>query len=674
MQEIIKELKSLRTEIAEHNRRYYVEDAPSVSDYEYDMLMRRLKEIEKAHPELITPDSPTQRVGGEALTAFKSVRHEIPMDSLQDVFSKEELEDFDARVKEVVPDAEYAVELKIDGLSVSVEYENGYLVRGVTRGDGVTGEDVTQNIKTIKSLPLYIEDAPRRLIIRGEVYMPRETFYRLNEEREARGEALFANPRNAAAGSLRQLDPKLCAERSLDIIIFNVQLAEGVEFETHTESLSYLSGLGFKVSPYRNVFSSVDDAFAEVERLGNMRDSLAFQIDGAVLKVNRISQRPTLGSTAKFPKWAAAYKYPPEQKQTRLLDIILQVGRTGVLTPNAVLEPVHISGVTVSRATLHNRDFIKERDIMIGDTVIVQKAGDIIPEIVGVVKEKRPDDARTFEMPETCPACGSPVFSEEGEAAVRCVNSECPAQRIRNIIHFASRDAMDVDGLGPAVVEQLVSGELILDAADLYSLKAEQIEGIDRMGKKSAANLIAAIEKTKENDLSRLLFALGIRHVGQKAGKTLAEHFGSLDAVMNATEDELRTIDDIGQVMASSIKRWFSLPDSYEFIEKLRAAGVNTQFKGEKKGSAFAGQTFVLTGTLTQFTRSEAEERIEKLGGKASSSVSKKTTYVVAGESAGSKLKKANELGIPVLTEEEFLQMLDEASAGSPPLGLMKLL
>ena len=664
MEKIIKELKSLRTEIAEHNRRYYVEDAPSVSDYEYDMLMRRLKEIEKEHPELVTPDSPTQRVGGEALTAFESVRHEIPMDSLQDVFSKEELADFDARVKDVVPDAEYAVELKIDGLSVSVEYENGALVRGVTRGDGITGEDVTQNIKTIKSLPLYIENAPRRLIIRGEVYMPRETFYRLNEEREARGEALFANPRNAAAGSLRQLDPKLCAERGLDIIIFNVQLAEGVEFGTHTESLSYLSELGFKVSPYRNVFSTVDGAFAEVERLGNMRDSLAFQIDGAVLKVNRISQRPLLGSTAKFPKWAAAYKYPPEQKQTELLDIILQVGRTGVLTPNAVLRPVHISGVTVSRATLHNRDFIKERDIMIGDTVIVQKAGDIIPEIVGVVKEKRPEDARAFEMPETCPVCGSPVFSEDGEAAVRCVNSECPAQRIRNIIHFASRDAMDVDGLGPAVVEQLVAGELIGDAADLYSLRAEQIEEIDRMGKKSAANLIAAIEKTKENDLSRLLFALGIRHVGQKAGKTLAEHFGSLDAVMNATEDELRSIDDIGEVMANSIKRWFSLSDSHEFIEKLRAAGVNMEYKGEKRGTVFAGQTFVLTGTLTKFTRSEAEERIEKLGGKASSSVSKKTTYVVAGESAGSKLKKANELGIQVLTEEEFLQMLDEASAG----------
>ncbi len=662
MDEITRELKELRALLAEHNRRYYVEDAPSVSDYEYDMLMRRLKEIEKEHPELITPDSPTQRVGGQALSAFESVRHEIPMDSLQDVFSKEELADFDARVKEVVPDAEYAVELKIDGLSVSVEYENGILVRGVTRGDGITGEDVTQNIKTIKSLPLRIENAPSRLIIRGEVYMPRETFYRLNEEREAKGENLFANPRNAAAGSLRQLDPKLCAERALDIIIFNVQLAEGAEFKTHTESLSYLSRLGFKVSPYCNVFSSVDDAFEEVERLGNMRDNLAFQIDGAVLKVNRISHRPLLGATAKFPRWAAAYKYPPEQKKTKLLDIVLQVGRTGVLTPNAVLRPVHISGVTVSRATLHNRDFIKERDIMIGDTVIVQKAGDIIPEIVGVVKETRPDDARAFEMPETCPVCGSPVFSEEGEAAVRCVNSECPAQRIRNIIHFASRDAMDVDGLGPALVEQLVETELIRDAADLYSLSAEQIAGVDRMGQKSAANLIAAIEKTKENDLSRLIFALGIRHVGQKAGKTLAEHFGSLDAVMNASEDELRSIYDVGEAMANSIKKWFSLDTSQELLGKLRAAGVNMKFLGEKKGSAFSGQTFVLTGALTKFTRSEAEERIEQLGGKASSSVSKKTTCVVAGENAGSKLTKANELGIPVLTEDEFLVMLEAAN------------
>lgn len=660
MDEITKELEQLKKEIQEHNRRYYVEDAPSVSDYEYDMLMRRLKELESSHPELITPDSPTQRVGGEALGAFESVRHEIPMDSLQDVFSKEELCEFDNRVKAVVPDAEYVVELKIDGLSVSVEYENGMLVRGVTRGDGVTGEDVTLNIKTIKSLPLKIENAPSRLIIRGEVFMPRNTFYRLNEEREERGEGLFANPRNAAAGSLRQLDPKLCAARGLDIIIFNVQLAEGVEFKTHSESLDWLKKLGFRVSPYYSIFSSVEEAFREVERLGDMRDDLAFQIDGAVLKVNCLSQRGELGRTAKFPKWAAAYKYPPEQKQTKLLDIVLQVGRTGVLTPNAVLSPVHISGVTISRATLHNRDFIKERDIMIGDTVIVQKAGDIIPEIVGVIREKRPDDARAFEMPETCPVCGAPVFSDEGEAAVRCVNAECPAQRIRNIIHFASRDAMDIEGLGPAVVEQLVAGELIRDAADLYSLSASQIAEIDRMGEKSAANLIDAIEKTKDNDLSRLLFALGIRHVGQKAGKSLAEHFGSLDAVMNASEDDLKAVYDVGDAMAKSITKWFAMEESRLVLDKLRLSGVNMEFKGEKRGSAFAGQTFVLTGTLTKFTRSEAEERIEQMGGKASSSVSKKTTYVVAGESAGSKLMKANSLGIPVLTEDEFLKMLED--------------
>ena len=661
MDNIKKELEQLKKEIAEHNRKYYVEDAPDISDYDYDMLMRRLKEIEKEYPELITPDSPTQRVGGEALTVFESVAHAIPMDSLQDVFSFEELGDFDKRIKSIFADAEYAVELKIDGLSVSLEYENGNLVRGLTRGDGITGEDVTLNIKTIKSVPLYIDNAPNRLIVRGEVYMPRKTFASLNEERELRGEALFANPRNAAAGSLRQLDPKVAAERGLDIIIFNVQLAEGVTFETHTESLAYIKGLGFRTSPYCNVFKNAEDAFAEVTRLGNLRDELPFQIDGAVLKVNRLDMRESIGSTTKFPKWAVAYKYPPEQKKTELLDIVLQVGRTGVLTPNAVLRPVHISGVTVSRATLHNRDFIAEKDIMIGDTVIVQKAGDIIPEIVGVVREARPQDARRFEMPSECPVCGAPVYSDDGEAAVRCVNSECPAQRIRNIIHFASRDAMDIDGLGPAVVEQLVEAELIRDAADLYTLSSESVAEIERMGKKSADNLIGAIEKTKENDLSRLIFALGIRHVGQKAGKSLAEHFGSLTALVNASEDELKAVYDVGGVMAKSITRYFAMEDSQMFIKKLCDAGVNTEFKGEKRGSAFAGMTFVLTGALTKFTRSEAEEKIERLGGKASSSVSKKTSFVVAGENAGSKLEKANSFGIKVLSEDEFFEMLEEA-------------
>lgn len=661
MDEIIKELSQLKKELAEHNRRYYVEDAPSISDYDYDMLMRRLKAIESEHPELITPDSPTQRVGGEAISAFETVTHEVPMDSLQDVFSKEELSEFDSRVKATFPDAEYAVELKIDGLSVAIEYRDGVLFRGVTRGDGVVGEDVTRNIKTIKSLPLKIENAPGRLIVRGEVYMPRDTFFRLNEDREEKGESLFANPRNAAAGSLRQLDPKICAERGLDVMIFNVQLAEGVSFETHSESLDYLKKLGFRTSPYYNTFASVDDAFDEIQRLGNMRDELPFNIDGAVLKVNRLDMRKELGSTSKFPKWAAAYKYPPEEKETKLLDIVLQVGRTGVLTPNAVLEPVHISGVTVSRATLHNRDFIKERDIMIGDTVIVRKAGDIIPEIVGVVKEKRPDDAKEFNMPEVCPVCGSPVFSDASEAAVRCVNAECPAQRIRNIIHFASRDAMDIDGLGPAVVEQLVEAELIGDAADLYSLKAEQIAEIDRMGEKSANNLINAIEKTKTNDLSRLIFALGIRHVGQKAGKSLAKSFRTLDALMEADGDALKSVFDVGDAMAESIIKWFSLPASRDFVEKLRRAGVNFVAETGKSSDAFAGKTFVLTGALTKFTRSEAEEKIEALGGKASSSVSKKTSYVVAGEAAGSKLTKAQSLGITVLTEDEFLEMLSNA-------------
>ncbi len=658
MEEVKRQIESLRAELFEHNRRYYVEDAPSISDYEYDMLMRKLKALEREHPELITPDSPTQKVGGVAVSAFAEVKHEVQMDSLQDVFSKEEIMEFDSRVRAVAPEAEYAVELKIDGLSVAVEYRNGILYQGVTRGDGITGEDVTHNIKTIKSLPQKLIGAPERLIVRGEVYMPRETFERLNEEREARGESLFANPRNAAAGSLRQLDANIAAERGLAIIVFNTQLITGKTFETHSESLEYLRDLGFPVSPYFNVYKTCEEAFSEVERLGSLRDELPFQIDGAVLKVNQLSLRETLGRTTKFPKWAAAYKYPPEQKKTKLLDIVIQVGRTGVLTPNAVLEPVHVSGVTVSRATLHNRDFIRERDIRIGDTVIVQKAGDIIPEIVGVVPELREDSVREFEMPEICPVCASPVFSEEGEVAVRCINADCPAQRMRNIIHFASRDAMDIDGMGPAVIEQLLDENLITDAADIYSLEAEKIAGIERMGEKSAANLISAIEKSKANDLSRLIFALGIRHVGQKAGKVLASHFKTLDALISAEEEELTQIYDVGAVMAKSIKRYFALPTSIELIEKLRSAGVNME-STLSVGDAFAGKTFVLTGTLTKFTRQEAEEKIESLGGKASSSVSKKTTYVVAGESAGSKLTKAQSLGVPVLTEDEFIEMLE---------------
>lgn len=659
MEDIKNEIEQLKNVLLEHNRRYYVEDAPTVSDYEYDMLMRKLKKLESEHPELITADSPTQKVGGRAVSAFAPVRHEVPLDSLQDMFSKEEMYDFDAKVKSVFPDAEYAVELKIDGLSVAVEYVNGVLTRGVTRGDGITGEDVTDNILTIKSLPHRIKSTPERLIIRGEVYMPRKTFERLNEEREERGENLFANPRNAAAGSLRQLDPSIAAERGLDIIVFNVQLAEGVSFKTHSESLDYLKKLGFNVSPYYNVFNTVGEAFDEVMRLGSKRDELPFQIDGAVLKVNDLRMRAELGKTSKFPKWAAAYKYPPEQQETELLDISVQVGRTGVLTPNAVLKPVRIAGVTVSRATLHNKDFIAERDIMIGDTVLIQKAGDIIPEVVRVVKEKRPSDAVKFEMPSVCPVCGAEVFSEEGEVAVRCQNSECPAQRMRHIIHFASRDAMDIDGLGPAVVEQLLEKGLIRDAADLYALTQDSVAEIERMGEKSADNLIRAIEKTKENDLGRLIFALGIRHVGQKSGKALAEHFCSLDSLMNADIAEITAVYDVGEAMAKSVKNWFSLNGSLDFIEKLRRAGVNFNYNGEKKGTSLSGKTFVVTGTLESMGRKEAEARIEQLGGKASSSVSKKTDYVVAGGSAGSKLTRANELGIRVLSESEFIEILD---------------
>lgn len=649
--------RALRERLNEYNRQYYVLDNPTISDYEYDMLMRELIALEQAHPELRTPDSPTQRVGGEALSAFESYRHPVPLDSLQDVFSFEELAAFDARVREMIPEPEYAVELKIDGLSVALEYENGLLVRGVTRGDGVVGEVVTANLKTIRSIPLRIENAPPRLIVRGEVFMPYQVFLRLNEEREEREEAPFKNPRNAAAGSLRQLDPKIAAERGLDIIVFNLQLAEGAAPKTHTESLDWLARLGFKVSPYYHTFLTIEAAFQEIQKLGELRGTLPFQIDGAVVKVNDLAAREQLGKTAKYPKWAAAFKYPPEQKETVLRDIVIQVGRTGVLTPNAVLEPVHLAGVTVSRATLHNADFIEEKGLMIGDTVVVQKAGDIIPEIVRVVPEKRPQDARPFHMPETCPVCGAQVFRDPDEAAIRCQNTDCPAQRMRNIIHFAARDAMDIDGLGPAIVEALLREELIADAADLYALQADQIAQIERMGEKSAANLIAAIEKSKGNDLSRLIYALGIRHVGQKTGKLLAQHFHTMDELAAADLDALVAVDDIGLATAESLKNWFALPESQRILQRLQAAGVCMESRQTVTDTRFAGMTFVLTGALSRFTRDRASELIEQLGGRVSSSVSKKTSYVVAGEDAGSKLRRAQELSIPVLNEEEFIAM-----------------
>ncbi|MBR5480043.1 MAG: NAD-dependent DNA ligase LigA [Clostridia bacterium] len=654
MEKRIKELVSI---LNEYNRQYYVFDNPTVSDYEYDMLLRELEELEAKYPQFRDPASPTQRVGGEALKQFESYTHPVPLDSLQDVFSEEELYAFDGRVREVLDTPEYVVELKIDGLSVALEYEKGIFVRGATRGDGAVGEDVTANLKTIKTIPLSIENAPERLIVRGEVYMPYEVFLRLNEEREEREETPFKNPRNAAAGALRQLDSKIAAERGLDIIVFNLQLASESAPDTHSETLKWLSSFGFKVSPHRKTFTDIKDAYKEILNLGELRGTLPFQIDGAVVKVNNIKDRERLGRTAKFPKWAAAYKYPPEQKETVLEDIVIQVGRTGVLTPNAVLTPVYVAGVTVSRATLHNEDFIRDRDLMIGDTVVIQKAGDIIPEVVRVVKEKRPEGAIPYKMPEVCPVCGSPVFRIPDEAAIRCQNPDCPAQRSRNIIHFASRDAMDIEGLGPAVVEALIGEGLISDSADLYTLKKESIANIDRMGEKSAENLLSAIDASRERDLARVIFALGIRHVGQKTGKVLAKRFKTMDALMNATVDELKTVDDIGLTTAESIVNWFSLDHSQALIARLKENGVNMESLEAVTDTRFEGMTFVLTGALSRFTRDKASELIESLGGKVSSSVSKKTTYVVVGEDAGSKLRKAQELGIAILNEEEFITL-----------------
>ena len=660
MEQIRQELEQLKKTIQEHSARYYIQDAPTISDYEYDMLMQRLKQIEAEYPALVTDDSPTQRVGGVALEQFESHIHPVALDSLQDVFSKEEVLAFDARVREVVDNPQYVVECKIDGLSVSLEYEDGKLVRGVTRGDGITGEVVTHNIRTIRSIPMRIENAPNRLIVRGEVYMPREVFLKLNEQREDRGEVLFANPRNAAAGSLRQLDPKIAAERNLDIIVFNMQLSEGYEPKTHAESLDYLKSLGFRTSPFYQSFDTIEAAFDEVLRLGEMRGELPFQIDGAVIKVNDLAQRPLLGKTSKFPKWAVAYKYPPEQKETILRDIVIQVGRTGVLTPNAVLEPVRVAGVTVSRATLHNRDFIAERDIRIGDTVIVQKAGDIIPEIVRVVLDKRPENATPYQMPTVCPACGAPVYQEEGEAAVRCQSSVCPAQVRRNIIHFASRAAMDIEGLGPALVDLLVSENLVSDPADLYSLRISDVAMLPRMGEKSAQNLIDAIEKSKENDLGRLLFALGIRHVGQKTAKVISQRFGTMDAIRAATEEELCAVMDVGPAIAHSMVNWFATAENY--LEKLYDAGLNMEDISAVTDDRFANKVFVLTGTLSSLTRDEASAIIERMGGKVASSVSKKTTHVVAGENAGSKLQKAQDLGISILSEAQFLELVGDLS------------
>lgn len=651
------EAARLRDILNEHSHRYYVLDAPTISDFEYDALLRRLEELEAAYPELVTEDSPTQRVGGQALSSFAGVTHAVPLESLQDVFSEEELLEFDARVRAALDAADYMVEPKVDGLSVALEYENGVFVRGATRGDGRVGEDVTENLRTVRSIPLRLENAPARLIVRGEVFMPIHVFEALNAGREERGEALFANPRNAAAGSLRQLDPKIAAARRLDILVFNIQLVEGRGFKTHAETLSFLRALRFKVIE-STPCPTIGEAAARIRAIGEHRDRYDFGVDGAVVKLNALSDRNRLGSTAKFPRWAIAYKYPPEEKPSRLTDIVVQVGRTGVLTPKAVVEPVRLAGTTVTNATLHNQDFISSRDIRIGDTVVVRKAGEIIPEIVRVLPEKRPAGAEPYRIPEHCPVCGAPVERDEDGAALRCTGAECPAQLTRNLVHFASRDAMDIAGLGPAAAAALTKAGLVHSAGDLYALRAGDVAGLSRMGEKSAENLIRAIEGSKQNDLSRLLYAFGIRQIGEKAAGLLAAHFGSLDAVAAASEEDLTNVPEIGGITARSLLSWFQNPQSQHLIGLLRAAGVN--FKASQRGGdmALAGRTFVLTGALARFTRDEASEAIERRGGKVSSSVSKKTSFVVAGENAGSKLKKARELGIPVLTEEELQVML----------------
>lgn len=653
------EMKSLRDALNEAGYRYYVLDDPAMQDCEYDRLLRRLEELEAEHPEEITPDSPTQRVGGAALESFQQVEHPVPLESLQDVFAPAEVEEFVERMEEALSSVSYSVEPKVDGLSVALEYRAGVFVQGATRGDGRVGEDVTENLRTIKSIPMTLPEKLPRLIVRGEVFMPKNVFHKLNRQREEAGQPLFANPRNAAAGSLRQLDPKICAKRLLDIRVFNLQLCEGRDFARHSESIDYLSGQGFQTIP-RKVLSNAGEINAEIAQLGESREELPFDMDGAVVKVDSLSDRGIVGSTAKCPRWAIAYKYPPEQKPSRVLDIVVQVGRTGVLTPKVVVEPVRLAGTTVTNATLHNQDFIDEKDIRIGDTVVLQKAGEIIPEVVEVLRSLRPEGTEPYRLPEICPVCGAPVARDEDGAAIRCTGAECPAQLHRNLTHFASRDAMDIDGMGPAVMSQLIGQGLVKTPADLYFLTQEQLAGLERMGKKSAQNAVEAIDKSRGRGLERLLYALGIRQVGQKAGKMLAAHFGSFDALAAASEEELTAIDDVGGITAAYIRAWLESPQSQHLISRLKEAGVSMEAVEQSAGDQFKGMTFVLTGALERFTRDEAAALIEARGGKASGSVSKKTTYVVAGENAGSKLRKANELGIPVLTEAAFAELLEK--------------
>ena len=652
------EIEQLTAALEQANYRYYVLDDPTLPDFEYDRMLRHLEELEAAHPELASPLSPTKRVGGQALSQFQKVEHAVPLESLQDVFSMEELMEFHTRIQETLPEPLYTVEPKVDGLSVALEYVNGQFVRGATRGDGRIGEDVTENLKTIRTIPLRLENAPQRLIVRGEVYMPKAVFAKLNEQREEEGQPTFANPRNAAAGSLRQLDPKIAAKRQLDVIIFNLQLSEGRSFQSHSETLAYLKEQHFRVIPY-TLCRTGAEMEAAVRAVDEGRHGLPYDIDGAVIKVNDLAARALLGSTAKFPRWAVAYKYPPEIKSTVVRDILIQVGRTGVLTPKASVAPVRLAGTTVTSATLHNQDFISEKDIRIGDTVKIRKAGEIIPEILEVDFSKRPADAKPYFLPSVCPICGAPVVRDEDGAFLRCTGAECPAQLSRNIAHFVSRDAMDIDGLGSSIVDSLIQMGAIHSPADIYYLTLDELKSLWKSGETAAKKLLAAIEDSKSRDLGRLIYALGIRQVGAKAGKTLAAHFGTLDALMEADMEALTAVPDVGAVTAENIRAWFAESQSQHLISRLREAGVNFESHREITDNRFAGKTFVLTGTLTMFTREEATEKIELFGGKASGSVSKKTSYVVAGENAGSKLRKANELGIPVLTEAEFLEMLN---------------
>lgn len=655
MTEIEKKIEELRKTLRYHSDRYYNDDAPEIEDYEYDMMMRELKGLEEKYPEYDAPDSPTKKVGGVADNSFESVTHSVRMESLQDAFSKDELSEFSNRVEDTVSDVNYVVEPKIDGLSVSLEYRDGVFLRGSTRGNGDVGEDVSGNLRVIHNIPLKLNKPIPYIEVRGEVYMPKKSFERVVDRQIINGEKPFKNPRNAAAGSLRQKDSNVAASRGLDIFVFNIQQIEGVELNSHKESLDFIKELGFNTIPTYKKVNNIEDAIAEIDRIGEARGSLEYDIDGAVIKVDDFSQRDILGSTAKYPKWAIAFKYPPEEKQTKLLDIEIAVGRTGVLTPTAILESVHLAGTTVSRATLHNQDFINEKGIAIGDIVTVRKAGDIIPEVLCVNEH---NSNSIFKFPDVCPSCGEKVYRDEDEAAIRCINPECPAQLLRNLIHFCSRDAMDIEGLGPAIIETFVNEGMIAKTYDIYNLDFNKIASLEGFKETSANNIINSVNNSKNNDLSKLIFALGIRHIGAKAGKLLADYFSDIDSVMNASVDDILQIDGFGKIMAESVVEFFSSDSTKELIAKLKEAGVNMKSTNVVEDTRFSGMTFVLTGTLPTLKRAQASKIIESFGGKTSSSVSKKTTYVLAGEEAGSKLDKANKLGVQVISEEEFKEMI----------------